>query len=671
MLDYDRAREAMVSRQIAGRGIDRPRVLDAMRKVRREVFVPAALKDFAYDDAPLPIGEGQTISQPYIVAAMIDAAAVSPNDRVLEIGAGSGYAAAVLGELAARVITMERVPALAERAQRALKKQGLTNVEVVTADGTLGWPDGAPYDVIIAAAGGPAVPKAWKEQLAEGGRLIMPVGSVPRRQRLKKLTRVARDHFVEEDLADVVFVPLIGAEGWLADESGPASPMSLSEPRSFKPAQPAPLGDLIREACEPLPERNPEGFAAAFDRYADRKVVLLGESTHGTAEFYRARAVITRRLIEKHGFNIVAVEADWPDAAMIDRYVRHRPAQPGSAPPFRRFPTWMWRNTEVEAFTEWLREHNEAVASDKRAGFYGLDLYNMSDSIHAVLDYLDRADPDAARAARERYGCLTPWQKDPAVYGRAVINKGYRQCEMDVVAQLKDLLGKQLEYAAHDGETFLDAAQNARLIASAERYYRVMYYGGPDSWNLRDTHMFETLVNILEARGAGAKAVVWAHNSHIGDASFTEMGIVRQELNLGQLCRSKFGNQAALIGFGTHTGTVAAAADWDGPMEVMDVRPGLEGSYEDYCHKAGVKRFLLDLAEGRHETVRQYLQEPRLERFIGVIYRPQTERLSHYVKCAMPGQFDSFVWLDKTSAVTPLPTRTRTEQVPETWPFGL
>jgi erythromycin esterase-like protein len=306
-----------------------------------------------------------------------------------------------------------------------------------------------------------------------------------------------------------------------------------------------------------------------------------------------------------------------------------------------------------------------------RAGFYGLDIYNMSGSIAAVLDYLDNVDPEAAKVARERYGCLTPWQKEPSTYGRAVLTAGYRTCEKAVISQCRELLQRRLDYAAQDGERFLDAAQNARLIASAERYYRIMYYGGAASWNLRDTHMFKTLQHLLDARGSRSKAIVWAHNSHIGDARYTDMGVVREELNIGQLCRQEFADDAALIGFGTHSGTVAAATDWGGDMEIKRVRPSHRESFERLCHDAGVPRFLLDLRTGENEPLRWRLLEPRLERFIGVIYRPETELLSHYSDASLPQQFDAYVWFDETSAVTPLGPEHAKEGAPDTYPFGL
>jgi len=426
----------------------------------------------------------------------------------------------------------------------------------------------------------------------------------------------------------------------------------------------------LAAAAEPLPDLDDPAFAAAFDRYAAARVVLLGEASHGTSEFYRARAAITRRLVERHGFNIVAVEADWPDAAAVDRYVRGRPHQAMDLPPFSRFPTWMWRNAEFEAFARGLRAHNLALPEARRAGFYGLDLYNMRGSMAAVLAYLDRVDPEAAQAARNRYACLTPWSAEPSGYGMASLRRGLALCEAPVIATLQDMLVRQSRYAEQDGERFFDAAQNARLVADAERYYRAMFYGAAESWNLRDRHMFDTLEHILESKGPGAKAVVWAHNSHIGDARFTDMGAERGELNIGQLCRERFGRDAALIGFGTHTGSVLAADEWDEPGRTMRVLPSRADSYEAICHGADMPRFLVDLRPGENEPLRAELREPRLERFIGAIYRPSTERFSHYARACLPEQFDGFVWFDQTRAVTPLPTRI-SEAEDETYPFGL
>jgi len=663
MLDLSRARDRMVEIQIAGRGVRDRHVLEAMRRVPRDVFVEAEFEEFAYEDGALPIAHGQTISQPYIVALMIEAAEVKPIDKVLEVGSGSGYAAAVMGQIAKRVYTIERHPSLAEAARRRFGQLGYENIELRFGDGSKGWSEAAPFDAILVAAGGPDVPAALKEQLAVGGRLIIPVGDKERRQTLLKVTRKSRTDYDEEDLGAVMFVPLIGEEGWSEDGRRSATNHVPGKSRGQT------IPQMIADAAEPLPEFDDPEFGRLFDRFAERRVVLLGEASHGTSEFYRARAAITRHLIEKHGFTILAVEADWPDAAAVDRYVRHRAPIAAAEPPFQRFPTWMWRNTDVVAFIDWLRGHNEGKDFATCAGFYGLDIYNMSGSIAAVLDYLDKVDPEAAAVARERYGCLTPWQKEPSTYGRAVMTAGYRKCEQEVIRQCRDLLDKRLQYVKHDGHDFLDAAQNARLVTSAERYYRIMYYGGAESWNLRDTHMFETLAHVMEARGAHSKGVVWAHNSHIGDARHTEMGIMREELNIGQLCRQRFGDECALIGFGTHSGTVAAASDWDGDMDIQRVRPSHRDSYERLCHDAKVPRFLLD--PGRHEALRRRLLESRLERFIGVIYRPDTELMSHYSAASLPQQFDAFVWFDETSAVTPLQPEHGNSGLPDTYPFGL
>src|SRR4051812_5797749 len=657
MTDFAARREEMVERQLKRRGIKDRRVLDAFREVPRELFVPDKLRDLAYEDGPLPIEAEQTISQPYIVAFMIDAAGLAPGDRVLEIGAGSGYAAAVMSRIAGEVAAVERQAALVPLARERMARLGYDNVRIVEGDGSIGLPAEAPFDAILVAAAGSHVPDALKEQLAPEGVLVMPLGAPDDLQKLVRVTRTGADTYEQEDLGPVRFVPLIGREGWAGRE-----------------APSAPLPEMIARAAEPLPDLDDPAFGAMFDRFADARVILLGEASHGTSEFYRARAAITRRLIEKHGFTIVAVEADWPDAASVDRYVRHRPKREGEEASFQRFPTWMWRNTDVDAFIRWLRRHNEGQAYEKMAGFYGLDLYNLGSSMRAVIDYLEGVDPEAAKVARRRYGCLAPWSDDPAAYGRIAVSEGYARCEVGVTQMLKDLMARRMACARPECDEWLDAAANARLVRNAEEYYRVMYQGSAESWNLRDTHMFETLCQILDAKGPAAKAVVWAHNSHIGNAAHTEMGQIREELNIGQLVKEKFGEAARLIGFGTHKGTVAAADDWDEPMRVKQVRPSMPDSYERMCHDSGVPRFLLDLRHGVTETaLEEALMTPRLERFIGVIYRPETERWSHYAEAVLPSQFDAWVWFDETKAVTPLATEHEQEArgTEETYPFGL
>lgn len=450
---------------------------------------------------------------------------------------------------------------------------------------------------------------------------------------------------------------MVLAGDWFQAKLSPPAPTALTAPTR------------LAAAAEPLPEVEDPAFASAFDRYANARVVLLGEASHGTSDFYRARASITRRFIEKHGFDAVAVEADWPDAAAIDRHVRLKPHQPMTNPPFSRFPTWMWRNTDVEAFVRWMREYNASRPPEARTAFYGLDLYNMRASMAAVLEYLDKIDQHAASEARERYACLTPWSAEPAAYGRAALSRGYAICEAPVLRILVDLARQAAKYTAQDGESFFDASQNAQLVADAERYYRAMYYGAHESWNLRDQHMFDTLERILSMRGHKSKIVVWAHNSHIGDARYTEMGATREELNIGQLCRERFDGDAALIGFGTHTGSVLAASDWDNPAEIKMVRPSRPDSFEALFHGVGLARYLVDLRPCHNEALRDELREPRLERYIGVIYRPESERMSHYTHASLSDQYDGFVWFDETSAVTPLTARVAIGG-DDTYPFG-
>jgi protein-L-isoaspartate(D-aspartate) O-methyltransferase len=674
---HARDRAIMVARHLAARGIDDPCVLAALGEVPREAFVPEHLQEFTYEDGALPIEAGQTISQPYIVARMIELAEVKAGDKVLEVGAGSGYAAAVLGRIARKVYAIERHPELAAVAQARLERLGYSNVEIIWGDGTKGLPEQAPFDAIIVSAGSPAVPEALKRQLVPNGRLVIPVGPATY-QCLIRVRRMGEDAFEEEDFGPVAFVPLIGAEGWSekgeprppeidAQETGFAAGLLVPERRA-RSIQTG-VSRVIAEAAEFFGDL--DALARLAMRFADRRIILLGEATHGTAEFYNARSAITERLVREHGFNIVAVEADWPDAAVYDAYVRElpRPATPTRA--FTRFPTWIWRNSEVASLLHRLKEINARIAKPARkCGFYGLDVYSLNASIEAVLQYLDRVDPEAARTARERYGCLAPWRAEPARYGRMALSRGFAVCEKPVTEALISLLRKRLDYLAHGGEAFFDAEQNARIVAAAEEYYRAIYYGDALSWNLRDEHMFETLQRLLEHRGADSKAIVWAHNSHIGNAEFTEMGQVRGEDNIGQLARDYFGDEAALIGFGTDRGTVAAASDWNGPLEIKHVRPAREDSYEGRSRASGISAFFLELGPAQKREIRDALAEPLLERAIGVIYRPETELLSHYFQAELSRQFDAWIWFEETHAVSARPDA-HPHGPDETYPFGL
>ena len=435
---------------------------------------------------------------------------------------------------------------------------------------------------------------------------------------------------------------------------------------------PGELPAILRVHGEALPSPDAQAFADPFDRFADARIVLLGEATHGTHEFYTARAQITRRLIERYGFNIVAVEGDWPDVARIDDYVRHGAPRPRSGEPFTRFPTWMWRNQEVLNFADWLRKHNAPLAEAARVSMRGLDVYSLRESIHAVIAYLERHSPHDAVEARRRYGCLTPWQDEPQIYGRAVEHGSLATCEDALVAQLDALLRRRMALIASagsgDGDAFLDAEQNARIVRAAERYYRSMYRGAAESWNLRDRHMFDTLQTLM-AHTKDARAVIWAHNSHVGNASATGMGW-RGEFNIGELVRGAYGDQAVLIGFGTDRGTVAAASDWGADMQVMQVMPARDDSWEGAFRRTGLARTLTDWRGRTKRELVDALSEVLLERAIGVVYRPQSELASHYFEAVLADQFDAWVWFEESRAVTPL-GHERPHGAPETWPFGL
>lgn len=418
---------------------------------------------------------------------------------------------------------------------------------------------------------------------------------------------------------------------------------------------------LVARHAHPL--ASPEDVGGAPDRWSGCRIMMLGEASHGTAEFYSARAAVTRHMIMHHGVTIVAVEADWPDAAVLNRHVRGPPPKDDTAA-FQRFPRWMWRNPVIAELLDWMREWNRDRPPERQAGFYGLDMYNLSAAVQSVLAYLEQVDPGAAEIARQRYGCLQPWIDSPGAYGRAALSIGYHACEEAVVKQCRDLLQQQ-DYGAEA----LEAAQNARLIASAERYYRIMYRGGPEAWNLRDSHMCGTLSHLLSTAGPESKAVVWAHNSHIGDARQSGMGQSRGEHNLGQLARQRWGDKVALIGFGTHKGTVTAASDWGGRAEVMSVRPSHPGSLERECHDSGLPCFVLDM--NADPVLRRALARPRPQRFIGVIYRPDSELLSHYMQCAASRQYDGWVWFDQTSALAGAEAGGSQTDLPDTWPFGM
>ncbi len=445
-------------------------------------------------------------------------------------------------------------------------------------------------------------------------------------------------------------------------------------------AQRSVVTNAVKEASLPL-RGDVHDYDQLLTMIGESRFCLLGEATHGTHEFYRDRAEITKRLIKEKGFVAIAVEADWPDAFRVNRYVRglsdDRNADEALSG-FKRFPTWMWRNTVVLDFVEWLREYNASLpAAASKVGFYGLDLYSLYTSIAAVLNYLNKIDPEAAKRARYRYSCFEHFAEDTQAYGYAATFGITESCEREVIEQLIELRRRAAEYASRDGrvaeDEFFFAEQNARLVLNAERYYRTMFRGRAESWNLRDRHMAETLdalVKHLSSQRQNAKVAVWEHNSHLGDARATYMADYG-EINVGQLVRERYGHESVLVGFTTYKGTVTAASEWDGPAERKRVRPALENSYEALFHDVDTTNFLLPLRDDRAaaDTVR----DPKLERAIGVIYLPQTERQSHYFEARLADQFDAVIHFDETQALEPLERFALWEsgEPPETFPTGV
>lgn len=440
------------------------------------------------------------------------------------------------------------------------------------------------------------------------------------------------------------------------------------------------LSSAINSAAHQLLGRA-DDYDCLLELIGDARFVLLGEATHGTHEFYEERARITQRLIAEKGFTAVAAEADWPDAYRVNRFVRAQGDDADAASAlegFQRFPSWMWRNTDVVDFIGWLRGHNDAQPADAKVGFYGLDLYSMFTSIDEVLRYLDQVDPGAAGEARARYACFDHYDDDSQRYAYAAGIGMSDSCEQHVIQQLRELQERALEYMRHDGtdasDSYFYAEQNARLIVNAEQYYRTMFRRRVSSWNLRDRHMAETLDALARhlgrTDGTPAKIVVWEHNSHVGDARATEVSQMG-EWNVGQLAREMYGDAACLIGFSTHHGWVTAASEWDGPTERKQVQPAISDSYEDVFHRTGTGRFMLPLR--KDSAARQALLEHRLERAIGVLYLPRTERQSHYFHAQLPRQFDAILHFDQTDAVQPLETTSlwKNGEAPETFPVGV
>jgi erythromycin esterase-like protein len=435
------------------------------------------------------------------------------------------------------------------------------------------------------------------------------------------------------------------------------------------PAEPKLVAE-VRSMSQPL--QSPADLCPLQQRIGGARYVLLGEASHGTHEYYTWRAALSRWLIEEMGLSFVAVEGDWPDCYQINRYVKGHAGSRDSAQEvlqdFGRWPTWMWANEEIAELVEWLRQHNTRLPQEQKVGLYGLDVYSLWSSLYQVLRHLRRYHPSALAAARRAFQCFEPYGEDVREYARAT-RWVDESCEDEVVALLAEV-HRSREHTQEDQEAHFDAELNALAVQDAERYYRTMVRGGPESWNVRDRHMVDALERLMRHHGPQAKAIIWEHNTHIGDARFTDMA-EEGMVNVGQLVREGHSDEGVvLVGFGSHWGSVIAGREWEAPMERMVVPPAQRGSWEDVLHQARAANQLLLLHEVRGEEL--FLQE-RGQRAIGVVYHPELEHLGNYLPTVLPGRYDAFVYLNETEALRPLREVLPREEgeVPEAFPSGV
>lgn len=407
---------------------------------------------------------------------------------------------------------------------------------------------------------------------------------------------------------------------------------------------------------------------AFLDNIGEKPVVMLGEASHGTHEYYTWRTAISKRLIAEKGFRFIAVEGDWPDCYRINRFVKGYKDAGDSIREvlknFNRWPTWMWGNWEVAALAEWMREYNSLQPVNRKAGFYGLDVYSLWDSMQEMMSYLEKEDPQAAQSVRSAIRCFEPFQNNEHLYARYSLTE--HSCRDKVMALLKEIRAKA-HHLDGDHEAGFNTEQNALIAVNAEKYYRSMMSFDNESWNVRDTHMMETLDRLMHFHGNGAKGIVWAHNTHIGDARATDMARANM-INIGQLAREQYGNdQVYLAGFGSYEGSVIAGDEWGAPMQEMEVPPAREGSVEHALHRESPRNRYLLFSE---EEQRQIYSSPIRHRAIGVVYAPERERYGNYVTFVMPERYDAFLYIDQTKALHAMNLRPDNEQLPETYPFG-
>ncbi len=649
------ARNRMVHEGLVRRGISDRRVLDAMATVPRERFLPAASAASAYEDRPLPIGSGQTISQPYVVALALEAAAVQPTDRALEVGTGSGYAAAVLDELAAEVWTVERHGDLVVDASESLRATLHGSVHVRWGDGALGWPEAAPFDVVVVSAAGERIPEPLLDQLADGGRLVMPVGPADGHQELVVVRRDG-DRLDREELGPVQFVPLLPERA--------TRPVRAHRHRTGEPVAADPElspAERLARACEPFSSITGADLSGLLHRLSGARVVLLGPSTLGTSEFVQVGARITRALVDHLGCRTVVLDADWPDVAALDAWCAGIDPSPDEPPPCAAFPSWRWRNQEFGALLAWLRRRVAAGDGSDPVRLVGLDV-DAGDCVRSqVLDALDGSDPVAADALRRRYVTDVPWAHGPV--GPPTLSGRAAAAVDRVVERAVEAARQRLEHPSGPRE-FLDPTAQDDLVRSTPQSVAATVAGGPDWWSERERRAATFLRSIVDR--AEGPVVVWSHAARVGDAAATDLDLAGGS-SLGQACRSAFGDDAYLIGMGSGTGSVAAATSWGGHTEVLSLEPARAGSIEELLDASHLPAFLLDLRATRQHRVGAELGGRRPQRVVGPVVGPAPTDRPAVLRGVLPQQFDEYVWIGATSAVVPVPVpvdTTRADRFP-------
>jgi len=639
-----------IQSQLKNWGIKNSLLLQAFQDIPEDLFLLKKLYPYTFKKSDIEKNLEPIEPRVVVIAKMLEKLKIKGGEKILAIGVDSVYILAILSKICKEVYIVETNEEYAKWAIEILKNIHITNVFIQIGNEKMGLEENAPYDTILIASEFEEISNTLKKQLKIGGRILVPIGPDWAHIIFEIIQRKSSTEYKVEKLKDNFFIPnpkiipKIGSKEFTDKE----------------------IVDEIKQKAIPFNNIKKYPIDQLLDRIGEAKVVLFGEASHGTSEFYLTRQEITKALIEKKGFNFVCAEADWSDAEQISSYVKNEHTQKDWMP-FTRFPQWMWKNKEVLNFVEWLKKYNSE--NNNKAGFYGLDLYGLENSIDLVIRYLENIDVDLANLAKKRYACITPYMSNPAIYGKMVISNQLESCEKEILKMLVDLLKNK--YRLNHSPEYFYTYQNANVVVDAERYYKAMYYGSAESWNLRDFHMFHTLKSLLSYFGPQTKAIVWAHNSHIGNALATEM-YSRGEINIGHLCKEHFEEKSYHVGFGTHTGTVAAAHNWGTKMEVMEVNNSLPKSYENLCHQTQIDAFTLPLREKfSGEKLRELLSTPKLERAIGVIYRPKTERMSHYFHAVLPSQFDEYIWFNKSKAVTPITTSNVSTKLLENHPFSL